>query len=199
LITQLTLNDAKGGIMTQTEAQTKLPTGKWVIDPVHSSVAFSIRHMIAARAKGRFNKFKGSFNIKDPIEESTIEVEIDAASVDTSNEQRDNHLRSPDFLDVEKYPKIIYKSDKFTLKSPTSGVAHGQLTIRDKTLPVDLNVELIDVATGLGGKTYAGFTATTEINRHDWEVKWNTPLETGGLMLGDKVKIEIDVEASLET
>jgi polyisoprenoid-binding protein YceI len=97
LITQLTLNDAKGGIMTQTEAQTKLPTGKWVIDPVHSSVAFSIRHMIAARAKGRFNKFKGSFNIKDPIEESTIEVEIDAASVDTSNEQRDNHLRSPDF------------------------------------------------------------------------------------------------------
>jgi len=199
LIKQLRLNDAKGGIMTQTGAQTKLPTGKWVIDPVHSSVAFSIRHMIAARAKGRFNKFSGSFNIKDPIEKSTIEVEIDAASVDTSNEQRDNHLRSPDFLDVEKYPKIIYKSDKFTLKSPTSGVAHGQLTIRDKTLPVDLNVELIDVATGLGGKIYAGFTATTEINRHDWEVKWNTPLETGGLMLGDKVKIEIDVEASLET
>lgn len=181
-----------------TQTQTKLPVGKWLIDPVHSSVSFSIRHMIAARARGRFNKFSGSFEIKDPIESSTIYVEIDAASIDTSNEQRDNHIKSPDFLDVEKYPKITFKSDSFTLTSPTTGIAHGQLTIRDKTLPVDLNVELLDVATGMGNKTYAGFTATTEINRHDWDVKWNTTLETGGLMLGDKVKIEIEIEASLE-
>jgi polyisoprenoid-binding protein YceI len=173
-----------------------IPTGVWEIDPVHSNVMFNIRHMLAAKVRGIFNELKGTIVIADPIENSSVDVEIDATSIDTRNDTRDAHLKSADFLDVENYPTITFKSKSLELKSDTEGLLKGDLTIRGKTLPVDLHVELLDVATGREGKPVVGFSATTEINRDDFGVSWNAPLETGGLILGKNVKIEIDIEAN---
>jgi polyisoprenoid-binding protein YceI len=172
-----------------------LPAGRWEIDPVHSSVAFSIRHMVAARARGRFNDFSGHFDVRDPIERSTVEVTIRAASIDTSNPQRDAHLRSSDFLDVERYPEIRYSGRSVELTGENQGVVHGELTVRGVTRPVDLAVELLDVAQLANGLWVAGLSARAVINRHDFGVSWNTALEGGGLMLGSEVRIEIEIEA----
>ncbi|MCL4312583.1 MAG: YceI family protein [Actinobacteria bacterium] len=169
--------------------------GDWEIDPSHSSAEFRVRHLVAAKVRGRFGKLQGTIHIAEVPEESTVEVTIEAASIDTRDEQRDGHLRSPDFLDVEKYPSLTFRSTKVVPVSSDKWKVEGELTIRNVTRPVTLDVEFNGVVLDMEGKERAGFSATTEIDRYDFDLTWNQTLETGGLLVGKQIQIEIEVEA----
>jgi polyisoprenoid-binding protein YceI len=168
----------------------------WSIDNAHSAVNFSVRHMMLSTVRGQFGAFSGSldFNEADPVK-STVEVSIDTASVDTRDEKRDGHLKSPDFLDAEKFPQLTFKSTSVEKTGDSTAKLHGVLTIKDVSKPVVLDVEYHGQAKAPWGTTSAGFTAKTSIDRKDWGLTWNAPLETGGILVGDKVNIEIDLEA----
>jgi polyisoprenoid-binding protein YceI len=169
----------------------------WQIDSSHTSVEFTVRHMMISNVKGQFQKTTGTItaNGNDPAS-AKIDVTIDASSVDTRVERRDAHLKSPDFLDVAKFPTITFKSTKVEADGPGKWKVTGDLTIHGVTKPVVLEVE------GSGepihdpmGNTRAGASATTKIKRSDFGLTWNKALETGGVMVGDEVAISIDVEA----
>ena len=169
--------------------------GTWVIDPTHSTVQFIARHMMISKVRGQFREFSGTITMAEVPEESFVDVVIMAASIDTGDEERDRHLRSAEFLDVEQYPEVRYRST--TVQAATEGrwAVTGELTIRDITRPVTLGVEFCGAAVDPWSNTRAGFLATTEINREDFHITWNQALETGGFLLGKGVKIELDVEA----
>lgn len=167
----------------------------WQIDPTHSHVAFSVRHMMISKVRGRFEKFSGTINFdENNPAASTVNVEIDAASINTREEQRDGHLRSPDFLDVENYPKLTFRSKRVVQTSSDSGQLIGDLTIRGVTKEVTLDVEYAGQAKSPWGTTSAGFSGAATINRKEWGLEWNQALETGGVLVGDKIKIEIELE-----
>lgn len=170
-------------------------TGTWNIDTSHASVGFSVKHLMAARVRGSFKSFSGAINIADPVEASSVRVSIDAASIDTGAEDRDNHLRSPDFLDVEDYPTLEFVS---TAVRPTGGryEVDGELTIRGETRPATLDVEYAGVMQDPWGNDKAIFSASTRINREDWGLNWNAPLEAGGWLVGKEVTIEIELQAA---
>jgi len=166
-------------------------------DEAHSSVGFSVKHMVVATVKGTFNEWEGSvwFNPEDPGE-SRINVTIDVASIDTENEGRDTHLRSPDFFDVEKYPQITFASEQIERRDE-GWVAVGELTIRGVTRSVEMSFDLLGPVQGMGQTRY-GADARLEINRQDWGVSWNRTLDAGGLLVSNKVVIEIHVELIAE-
>lgn len=170
--------------------------GTWDIDPVHSSVEFSVRHAMVATVKGRFNSFSGAIEVAEDVGRSRAEATIDAGSIDTRNEDRDTHLRSPDFLDVERFPTIT-----FTTTGVEPGAAegeyrvHGDLTIRGVTRGVVLDVAFNGTSTDPFGNLRAGLEASTTISRKDFGLTWNAPLETGGVLVGDRVKINLDISA----
>lgn len=187
--------------MTQAVAQ-KAPAGLeypapgvWEIDPAHSNVDFVVRHLMVSKVRGRFGSFTGTITVAERAEDSSAVVTIDAAGIDTRNETRDAHLRSPDFLDVERSPTLEFRSTRFEQAGPTTGRLYGELTIRDITRPVTLDVEYLGRTTDPWGGVRAGFEATTEIDREEFGMVWNQALETGGVVLGKKVKIELAVEA----
>lgn len=167
----------------------------WKIDTAHSHVQFSVRHMMISTVRGEFETFDGTidFDQENP-EDSEVKVRIDAASINTREEDRDNHLRSPDFLNVEDYPYLIFESKRVEQTSDDSGRIVGDLTIRGVTNEVVLEVDYHGVARSPWGSTSAGFSATTSINRKDWGLTWNQALETGGVLVGDKVTIDIELE-----
>jgi len=174
----------------------------WSIDPVHSHVGFSVKHMMVATVRGQFDTYGGRLRL-DPKDftRSTFEGEIDVASIHTGNADRDNHLRTNDFFDVANHPKITFRSTRIE-RATTEGeyVVHGDLTIRGVEKPVVLAVEFHGVSKNPQGKTVAGFSAATTINRKDFGVNFNALLETGGVAVGEKVKLEVDIEAiSIET
>ncbi|MDX1417842.1 MAG: YceI family protein [Candidatus Promineifilaceae bacterium] len=167
----------------------------WQIDPVHSHIQFTVRHMMIAKVRGSFETFSGMVNfVEDNPMQSIVEVDIDAASVNTREEQRDNHLRSGDFLDVENYPQMTYVCRRIEQDDPNNGRLIGDLTIRDVTNEVVLDVHFVGKAVSPWGTESAGFEASTTISRKDWGLEWNQALETGGWLVGDKVKIDIDLE-----
>jgi polyisoprenoid-binding protein YceI len=169
----------------------------WQIDPAHSSVEFTVRHMMISNVKGQFEKTTGTIttNGSDPAS-ATIDATIDAASVDTRVEKRDAHLKSPDFLDVAKYPTITFKSTKVEAAGAGKFRVTGDLTLHGVTKPVVLDVETAGPPIrDPMGNTRAGASATTKINRSDFGLKWNKALEAGGVVVGDEVAISIDVEA----
>lgn len=167
----------------------------WQIDPAHSSIQFSVRHMMISNVRGQFDHFEGTVDLDENNPENTrVRVEIDAASINTRENQRDTHLRSADFLDAEKYPKIIFESTRVERTGENTARLHGNLTIRDITHPVTLDVEYIGQAKSPWGATSAGFNAQTKINRKDWNLTWNQALETGGVLVGDEIKIAIELE-----
>ncbi len=171
----------------------------WVIDAVHSHVGFSVKHMMVATARGQFKTYSGSLKLDEKdFSKSAFEGEIDVASVDTANADRDNHLRTNDFFDAPNHPKITYKSTSIEKKGEGEYVVHGDLTIRGITKPVALDVEFLGTSKNPYGKTVAGFSARGTINRKDFGVAFNAILETGGVAVSEKVKIEIDVEAVQE-
>lgn len=169
---------------------------QWEIDPSHSSVQFAVRHMMVSNVRGEFTKVTGTVQI-DPLDitRSSAHVVIDAASVSTRDEQRDQHLRSPDFLDVANFPTIEFQSTRVTRQSNGSLEFAGNLTIHGVTKEVVLDVEDSDSELrDPWGNTKRGASATTRVNRKDYGLRWNVALETGGFVVGDEIKIEIDVE-----
>jgi len=170
----------------------------WDIDPVHTGVHFSVKHLMVATVRGEFGKIAGTVTL-DPrdISRSSIVASIDAASISTREPQRDAHLQSPDFLDVEKYPTIEFRSTRLARTADGFDVS-GELTIRGVTRPVVLKVETSDTELrDPFGNLKRGASATAKINRKDFGLVWNVGLESGGFLVGDEVKIEIDVEIAL--
>jgi polyisoprenoid-binding protein YceI len=171
----------------------------WEFDPVHSKPTFTIRHLFGM-VPGHFNGFSGTVKLdEDKIVNSSVEVTIQTASISTDNEKRDQHLRSPDFFDAAKYPTITFRSTKVEpAKTKDVYEVTGDLTIRDVTRPVVVQVQVLGIGPdpfNPNGKR-AGFIASTTINRLDYGVKWNKTLDNGGTLLGDEVKIEFPVEAA---
>src|SRR5215831_1594470 len=170
----------------------------WNIDPAHTTVEFSVRHMMISNVKGQFEKVSGTIaaNGSDP-NSVQISAVIDATSINTRVEKRDAHLKSAAFLDVNKYPTITFKSTKVEPDGPNKWRVTGDLTLHGVTKPVVLEVETAAPIKDPTGKSRVGETATTEIDRKDFGVVWNKPLETGGVLVGDEVSIAIEVEAVL--
>ncbi len=170
------------------------------VDPDHSSVAFSVRHLLG-KVRGRFDRFEGRivFDANDPAK-TEIEGAIDAGSINTNVPKRDQHLRSDDFFDVEKFPKITFKSTKVTDvdRASNSGKLHGTLTIRGVARPVILEASFLGDSKDPWGNQLGAFTARTKINRKDFGLNWNEVLETGGLMVGEEVEIEIEAAALID-
>ncbi|MGH8936557.1 MAG: YceI family protein [Acidimicrobiia bacterium] len=169
------------------------PAGKYQIDPAHSTVEFVSRHLMVAKVRGRFDQFSGVFEVADDPTRSSVEVAIQAASVNTNQEQRDQDLRSEGFLLTEENPEITFTSTDVRLEGDTWKVA-GDLSIRGETNPVTLEVEFLGFMKDPFGQEKAIFSAETTINRHDFKVSWNAPLEAGGFLVGDEVKIELQVQ-----
>jgi len=178
-------------------ALTALPqgvtAGEWVIDAAHTEAAFSVRHMGVSRVRGSFNDVSGEITIGETIEESSVVAEIQAASVNTRNEGRDEHLRSADFFDTDQFPVWTFKSTSVRADGEDLEI-DGDLTIHGVTQPVTLSAEFIGVTVNPYGTSALGMSATVEISRKDFGLTWNVALEAGGMMVSDKVKIELDVQ-----
>jgi polyisoprenoid-binding protein YceI len=168
----------------------------YTIDSSHSGVSFSVRHMVFAKVRGHFNKWTAdlAFDPAAPTR-SSVSVEIDAASIDTREPQRDGHLKSPDFLDVEKFPKLTYVSKSVERAGDGHYTVSGTLTIHGVSKDVVLDVEETGRGKDPWGNARIGFTAKATINRADFGLKWNQALEAGGVLVGEKVEIELDVQA----
>lgn len=168
----------------------------WNIDASHSHATFSVRHMMVSTVKGKFNVLRGTLNLDEanPLN-SWVEAEVDTTSIDTGDPNRDKHLRSPDFFDVEKYPKITFKSTKVEPAGDNEYKVTGDLTMHGVTKPVVFSVEYSGEIKDPYGLRRAGFSAKSKISRKEWGLTWNNLLETGGAIVSDEVKIEIDLEA----
>jgi len=170
------------------------PVGTWKLDPGHTAVEFVARHMFT-KVRGRFIGFDGTIEIAERPEDSKVQIEVDTATIQSNQEQRDNHLKSGDFLEVERFPKITFASKELRLTGENTFLLVGDLTIKDVTREVTLDAEFLGWGPGPMGGNIMSFSARTTINREDWDMTWNLVLETGGLLVSKKVDIEIDVEA----
>lgn len=170
---------------------------KWALDAGHSSVDFSVKHMMIANVKGTFKDFDATIEA-DPADLTTanIEFSVETASVDTRNNDRDAHLRSGDFFDVENHPKMAFKSTSITKKDDGEYDVTGDLTIKGTTKPQTFSVTFEGSGKDPWGNEKAGFSVEGSINRSDYGLTWNAALETGGVLVGDKVKISLDVQAA---
>ena len=180
------------------QATAALPIdGKWDIDVSHTSVGFSVQHMVVSHVQGRFNKFSGSIvaDSKD-LSKSSVDFTIQAASVDTNFPARDAHLKSPDFFDTAKYPAITFKSSGVEKKDDGSYVAHGLFTMRGVTKTVDLPFTVVGPIKDAFGMIRLGLQSKLRVNRQDYGVKWNQNLDSGGVVVGNDVDIEINLEAT---
>lgn len=166
------------------------------IDTAHSEVGFSVRHMVISTVRGRFNTFSGTLNIDEANPaNSSVEAEVDVASIDTRDANRDAHLRSADFFDAEQFPKLTFKSTNVENVGGGEYKVTGDLTVHGVTKPVVFDVEYSGTIKDPYGLNRTGFTATTKINRKDYGLTWNNLLETGGAVVSDDVKINLDFEA----
>jgi polyisoprenoid-binding protein YceI len=169
--------------------------GDWKLDPAHTIVMFTARQLIVGKVRGKFTGVSGAIHIPRDSAESWVEVEIDPASVETGNEKRDAHLRSPDFLGVARYTEVTFRSTKIEGGSPARFLVHGDLTLHGVTRPVTLDVEYHGRVSDRPGGRRARFSATTEVNRDDFGVTWNAALEGGGVVVGKKIHLKLEVEA----
>jgi polyisoprenoid-binding protein YceI len=167
----------------------------WQIDNAHSEINFSVRHMMISNVRGRFESFTGKVNFdEENPANTTVEVKIDANSIDTRETNRNNHLRSQDFLYAEKYPYLTFRSKRVEVTGENRARLVGDLTVRDITREVTLDVEYSGQAKSPWGTISAGFSASGTLNRKDWSLTWNQALETGGVLVGDEIKFNIEVE-----
>ncbi|GAB06410.1 hypothetical protein GII30_05755 [Gordonia amarae] len=172
-----------------------IPAGTWTIDPVHSEIGFSVKHLMVSKVKGTFDVFSGTVTVAEDGTPS-VQAEIDVNSINTRNEQRDGHVKSADFFDAEKFPKATFVStdveadgDDYVLK--------GDFTLKGVTKPVSLELEFNGVNPGMGAGPVAGFEAKTVLSRKDFGVDFEMPLEGGGVVVGDKITITLAIEAGL--
>ena len=179
---------------TTVREQTSVAT-EWAIDSAHSNVEFSIKHMMISTVKGQFSELRGTVHWSgDEFESASVEAHIDTSSITTYNEMRDNHLRTNDFFNAEQWPDITFASTRIEATGSASFNIYGDLTIRDITRPVVLDTELDGLLDqDAFGNARAAFTATTEISRKEFGVNWNQAIETGGFVVGDKVKITLNL------
>jgi polyisoprenoid-binding protein YceI len=166
-----------------------LKPGIWTVDASHSEVGFSARHLMVSKVRGQFKDFAAVVTIAQPFEQSTVEATVQLASIDTNSADRDAHLTSADFFDVENNPTMVFKST-----SVSDSALEGLLTIKGVTKPVTFDLDFGGVSADPWGGTRAGFEATTEINRKDFDLSWNVAIEGGGVLVGEKVKIALDIE-----
>src|SRR2546430_10328108 len=168
----------------------------WTVDPMHTQVEFSAKHMGLMTVKGHFTSVRAAIDLnEDDFTVSSVEATIDTHSLITNDARRDAHLKSPDFLDVEHFPTITFKSTRIERAAHDQYRMTGDLTIKDVTRPVSLDVVYSGQAKDPMGNMHAGFSAYTTINRKDWGLSWNVALETGGLLVGDQIKIALEIEA----
>lgn len=170
-------------------------TGTWTLDPSHTRIGFVARHAMVTKVRGGFNEFEGAAQVADDFSQSTVEVTIQAASIDTRNADRDGHLRSGDFLDLETYPTIAFRSTSIEATGGNDFEVTGDLTIKDVTKSVTIPFEFEGAATDPFGNLRAGFEGSVAINRKDYGILWNAALETGGVLVSDKVTLEFEVSA----
>jgi polyisoprenoid-binding protein YceI len=172
-----------------------MTTNKWNIDAAHSGINFSIRHLVVSKVRGRFGKYSGSLNLDDQdLTRSSVEAIIDVSSIDTGTPQRDDHLRSADFFDVAQFPELRFRSKRFEKLSDDRYRVTGDLTIRDVTREVSLDVEYGGHAKDPWGNERVGFVAKTHIDRKEFGLGWNQVLEAGGVLVGERVDIELEVQ-----
>jgi len=174
-----------------------LRAGNWTIDPSHSEVSFTVRHLMLSKVRGTFRTFRGQITVNDDLQASSVTAEIDMDSIDTRDQNRDNHLRTKDFFEVEKYPTMTYRSTGVRADGDDY-VVDGELTLHGVTRPVSLALELGGVGPDSYGGTRAGFSASTAINRNDFGVDIKMPMDGGGVVVGDKITIHLEVEAVLD-
>jgi len=175
--------------MTATATLSTLTAGTWTIDPTHTEVGFVARHLMVTKVRGSFTDVSGTVEVAENVSDSVANVVIKTASVSTGTADRDGHLKSADFFDAETYPDMTFVSTAFDGETLT-----GDLTIKDVTKPVTLDVEFNGVATDPWGNEKAGFEATADINRTDWGLTWNANLEKGGVLVSEKIKLVLDVQ-----
>ena len=168
---------------------------KWTIAPSHTSLQLAVKHMAISSVRGQFKRVSGTIQTADDETLKSIEATIDAASIDTAEAKRDAHLRSPDFLDVEKHPNLIFRSTAIQARSDGKYLVKGNLTIREETRPVSFDVETGAPITDPYGNLRAGASATGKIDRKGWGLTWNHVLELGALLVGEEVQFTLDVEA----
>jgi len=196
LIDSSTINVEEHRVTTTLPTIEGLRAGTWTIDPSHSEVSFSVRHLMVSKVRGTFRKFSGTLTVGEDLRASGVTAEIEMDSIDTRDETRDNHLRSKDFFEIASYPTMTYRSTGVR-GDGSDYVIDGELTLHGVTRPVALNVEFGGVGSDPWGGTRAGFTATTSINRNDFGVDIKMPLDGGGVVVGDKIAITLEIEAVL--
>jgi polyisoprenoid-binding protein YceI len=176
---------------------TPIPAGTWTIDPSHSEVGFSVRHLMVSKVKGTFESFSGTITIAENPLDSTVVADVDLSSINTRDAQRDGHLRSADFFEVETYPNLTFRSTAVK-ENGDDYVVTGDLTIKGTTLPVELDLEFNGTHPDPWGGTRAGFSAETEISRREFGVDFEVPMDGPGVVVGDKIKVYLEVEAVLQ-
>lgn len=176
---------------------TAVSTGTWAIDPSHTEIGFSVRHLVS-KVRGKFEAFEGTIVTPEDLTNSTVNVTVDLNSINTGTADRDNHLRSADFFEVETHPKMTFVSTGIVQKSDTDFVVTGDLTIKGVTKPVELATEFLGEGGDPWGGTRVGIEATAEISRKEFGIDFNIPLEGGKVMVGDKISIHINAEAVLQ-
>ncbi|MFI9171185.1 YceI family protein [Streptomyces lincolnensis] len=184
-----------GDVTLQVARPAELPApGDWEIEPAHSAIGFTARHIGLARIHGRFNSFAGAVRIADPVEHSAMHVVIDAASIDTNVGMRDDHLRSADFLDVRRFPTLEFYSERCTHKGGNRWAVTGALSLHGVTRTVTLDTEYLGLGNGMEGELRAACRATTELHRDDFTVSWQSMLARGIAVVGPSIRIELDVQ-----
>ena len=179
--------------MSDTATAPQLTAGSWALDASHSNVAFEARHAMVSKVRGQFTTFDADVAIGENLTDSKVRASVDLSSVETGNEQRDEHLRGSDFFLVEQHPQMVFESTEIREDGGDYKIV-GDLTVRGVTRPVTFDLELNGVTIDPWGNDRAGFEAVTTINRKDWGLDWNVPLEKGlGVLVGDKVKIILDI------
>ncbi|MBB1148636.1 MULTISPECIES: YceI family protein [unclassified Myroides] len=172
-----------------------METKKWIIDTTHSLIGFKIKHMMFTNVRGSFQDYQASLQLaNDNFEESSIHFEAQAASIDTNNTDRDNHLRSADFLDVEKFPTLTFTSTKIEKKGETHYSVEGTLTMHGVSKTIKLNAEYSGVIIDPWGNAKVALALTGKVNRKDWNLNWNTALEAGGLLVSEEINFDIETQ-----
>jgi polyisoprenoid-binding protein YceI len=199
MIEGATMSDTTTASLTREFNGAEVPlAGRYTFDPGHSSVSFSVRHMMVSKVRGYFAAPEGEFVVGENPLDSSVTVEIDWASVTTGEPKRDEHLRSPDFFHVEKFPTISYRSTGVRQVKGDKWALDGMLTVQEVSKPVTLDLEFNGASKDPWGNVKAGFSGSTKIDREDFGLSYNAILETGGVLVGKEVTIDIDVEAKLE-
>ncbi len=168
--------------------------GRWIIDGSHTSAEFVARHLMVTKVRGRFGAIGGTLDVAENPKDSSVAVTIETSSVSTGDADRDGHIKSPDFFDIENYPEMTFASTAVQAHG-SSWIVDGDLTIKDVGKPVSLEFDFAGIVTDPWGNQKAAFSATTTIDREDWNLNWNVALETGGVLVSKKIGIEIEMQA----